>query len=678
MAISIGKLNVLMTLSAGQFLSGVKGVASAASGLGASIKGMAGALAALNPLKSLVGKLALATGAIVGFRSAFDALKQSISSAAEFEQIGIAFEVMLGSAEQAKKTLGEIKDFAIKTPFESEELIKASRVLLAFGTGVDDLMASLKLLGDISAGTQKPIAELAVIFGQIRGTGRLMGQDTLQLVNAGIPIYRELSKVIGKEVTPAMIEAGQINFGHVVAAFNNMTSKGGSFFNLMDRQSTTLAGRWSTLKDNIAFALREIGRTLAEELDLTRWVESLSLFAESFQTQFIPALREGIAFAKEFKDTVASWLSVFDGVTAHPMWITLKVLLKDAVRQAKIAALTLAVLLRVPAGALAVPPVPEIPEIQPAQKRLDAQAEANKAMLAQAAKLNESLQTQIGKFGMSSAESAIYEFQLKAATAAIKGAASASNQQAQSLQAATTAQAQQSQTAAAHLRILQLIPQMATASGSAYAHMADELQSLQQALQSGTSAQLGQAQATALQLRAMEQIPKMTTLSGNLFEDYAQKLQALRQSMRAGIIDRVGGERVKIKLDVEMDDKIADKLKSMFDATRTPLEMFRAQMGEALQMANLFPNMPSLLPRVSAEAFRKLEDAVGTREIKLPPALEKGSKETSKVIVQAMAQGRDTERDRVERALMAGNAIQKRIEESNAKIADALVNVRQM
>lgn len=190
--------------------------------------------------------------------------KSSLSLAAEFEQTTVAFETMTGSAQVAAKLLGEITQFAAKTPFQQNEIENAAKQLLAFGFSTDEVIGQLKSLGDVSAGTGKPLGELAFIFGQVRSQGRAMTQDLNQFASAGIPIFDELGKILGVSAGEVrkFAEKGKISFDLVQTAFANLSGEGGRFFDLMDKQSQTTLGKFSTFKDSVEILGREFGQKL--------------------------------------------------------------------------------------------------------------------------------------------------------------------------------------------------------------------------------------------------------------------------------------------------------------------------------------------------------------------------------------------------------------------------------
>ena len=176
------------------------------------------------------------------------------------EQLNIAFTTFLGSAEKAKKLMAELTKFSIITPFTPDQVNRAAKTLLAFGTQAKDIIPTLKMLGDVSSGTGKDLAEMAVIFGQIQSTGRLMGQDLLQLINAGFNPLQIISEKTGKSVRVLKeeMEKGLISFDMVKQAFKDATSEGGLFFNLMEKQSQTVGGKLSTISGNLDEVMKAV------------------------------------------------------------------------------------------------------------------------------------------------------------------------------------------------------------------------------------------------------------------------------------------------------------------------------------------------------------------------------------------------------------------------------------
>lgn len=194
----------------------------------------------------------------------------AIKTAAEFEQLEVAFTVMLGSAEKAKQLIEDIKAFSAATPFQFSDIQEATKILIAFGSTQEEVFGEMQGLGDIAAGTGAPLKELALLYGKARASQTLYTMDLMELANRGVPIFTELAKIYG--VTEAqvkkMAENGQLHFTDLQKVIQNLTGEGGRFAGLMEAQSKTLSGLFSTLKDNIELALGDIGAAIIDTFDL--------------------------------------------------------------------------------------------------------------------------------------------------------------------------------------------------------------------------------------------------------------------------------------------------------------------------------------------------------------------------------------------------------------------------
>lgn len=180
------------------------------------------------------------------------------------QQAQISFTTMLGDAEKAKKLLSDLSDFAKKTPFELQGIRESATQLLAMWVSAEDMIDTLKALGDVSAGLNVPLERLALNYGQVLTQWKLTGKELKDFTTAGVPLLDELAKNLWKTKTQIqdMVSKGQIGASDMVQAFQSMTSEGGRFADLMEQQSETLAGQWSNLKDNLA----GIGETIGLEV----------------------------------------------------------------------------------------------------------------------------------------------------------------------------------------------------------------------------------------------------------------------------------------------------------------------------------------------------------------------------------------------------------------------------
>lgn len=191
-----------------------------------------------------------AVSAISGATSVIAAF--GIRTAASLEQAQISFKTMLGSAIDAKQTIAGLVDFAARTPFELPGIIDAARGLILFGERGDEMMRTLRMLGNASAATGADFAELALIYNQIRGAGKLLQQDFRQLAIRGVLSQQDLAdhfKVSIAEIEE-MRRAGKISFADIRDIMFKLSEDGGRFGRMMEQQAQTLSGVWSTMRDD--------------------------------------------------------------------------------------------------------------------------------------------------------------------------------------------------------------------------------------------------------------------------------------------------------------------------------------------------------------------------------------------------------------------------------------------
>jgi tape measure domain-containing protein len=190
--------------------------------------------------------------AMAGGAAAVGVGMKSVTAAANFEQTKVAFATLIGDAPKAEETLARLRELGAETPFEFPELADAGRKLIAFGESADSVPDTLRRIGDISAGVQAPINEIAELCGKARVQGRLFGEDINQLTGRGIPIIQELAKQFGVSDSQVkkLVETGKVGFPNIERAFIDMTSEGGKFAGMMAAQSTNLItdmGMWAGL-----------------------------------------------------------------------------------------------------------------------------------------------------------------------------------------------------------------------------------------------------------------------------------------------------------------------------------------------------------------------------------------------------------------------------------------------
>lgn len=202
----------------------------------------------------------------------------ALKAAAELETLETSLSVLTGSTIEGKKALKDLSDFTAKTPFQLEQVGKAAKQLLAFGFTTDQVKSNLQILGDVAAGSGNQISEVAQIFGQVSAAGKLTGERFNQLQERAIPIGPAIAKTMGiaESELRDFIKEGAVGFEEFETAFKSLATQGGLFAGAMQKQSETMSGLFSTLKDNVNLAFGELGVAIAETVNLKDLVAQLT------------------------------------------------------------------------------------------------------------------------------------------------------------------------------------------------------------------------------------------------------------------------------------------------------------------------------------------------------------------------------------------------------------------
>ncbi len=209
---------------------------------------------------TLVGKI----GRLVIAYAGFSALKGMVGLAKSAQQDRVAIEAMTGSVERAKTLLDDISEFSTVTPFEPGELRQAARQLLAFSVSADDVLPTLKTMGDLSAGTGRNIGEFINILGKVKDQGKISAETLNEFGLRSVPLTRALAETMGvaSGEVRKLASQGKVGFPEMMKALQHLTSEGELFGGAMERQSKTLAGQLSTLTGNVKILASSIGNIL--------------------------------------------------------------------------------------------------------------------------------------------------------------------------------------------------------------------------------------------------------------------------------------------------------------------------------------------------------------------------------------------------------------------------------
>lgn len=242
-------------------------------------------------LKSALGEETLSASkaavmSIAGVAASLGALGvKAVQAAGNFQQVQAAMTNMLGSAERAKNLLAQLQDFAAKTPFEFNDVAAASQKFLAFGFTAEQIIPTLKAVGDAAAGVglgKEGIDRITLALGQMAAKSKVQSDEMLQLTEAGIPAWQMLADKIGTSVPQAM---DMVSKGAVDAQTGLQALVGGmeeKFGGMMDQQAQTITGTWSNMMDGLSQSAIAVGQQISDALNLPDLFSSLGDSLQQF------------------------------------------------------------------------------------------------------------------------------------------------------------------------------------------------------------------------------------------------------------------------------------------------------------------------------------------------------------------------------------------------------------
>lgn len=247
MAIKVGELYGLLEMRDKAFNDSMDKAHSSFASLGKVGKMTAGLIAGAT---SLVG----AALTKVGF--GYDAL---------MEQSSIAWETLLGGANQAEKMINDLQKLGAKTPFEFEGLDKSAKLLKAMGFKGEEIIPTLRTVGDaVSAvgGNQDMLEGVSRAIGQMKTKGKVSAEEMMQLAEQGIPAWQLMADNMGMSTQELMnmSSQGKIMAKDAIPAL--LKGLGTDFGGAMKKQSTTWNGLISTIFDNMKMLSGEITKPL--------------------------------------------------------------------------------------------------------------------------------------------------------------------------------------------------------------------------------------------------------------------------------------------------------------------------------------------------------------------------------------------------------------------------------
>ena len=206
-------------------------------------------------LKDTIGansiKLDAFTGVVSKVSQAFQSM---VGTSLDFEQQQANLKTLLnGDAEATERLVDQIREYGKATVYSRGGLIEAQKTMMAFGLDADFAFGKLKNIGDIALGDEQHMQSLALAFSQMSSTGKLMGQDFNQMVNAGFNPLEVISQKTGKSLATLKEEMGKgaISADMVAQALEWATEEGGRFYQGAETAAETTAGKIAKMNDTI-------------------------------------------------------------------------------------------------------------------------------------------------------------------------------------------------------------------------------------------------------------------------------------------------------------------------------------------------------------------------------------------------------------------------------------------
>lgn len=310
MAGDLAELRALIDADTGGFMRGMDQVDRRMGQTQQKMSGVGRAGLAMGRVAK-VGALALGGGMLIGGAAV---AKIGLSMSMLKQNAQIAFTTMTGSGAKATKMMADLQKFAATTPFEFRELIPAAQRLMAMGFAAKDVVPILTDVGNAAAGLgigTEGVNRITLALGQMSAKGHVAGGELMQLTEAGVPAIRYLAKAfhVSTSEMSDMVEKGLVPADKGIKAIRD--GMRGDFGGLMEKQSKTLAGAVSNIKD------------------------SFTAIASGLTDLFVPALTKGALrfsgfLAKLQRPLDVSGRKVSVKMAAKIIWEDVEPMLKDA------------------------------------------------------------------------------------------------------------------------------------------------------------------------------------------------------------------------------------------------------------------------------------------------------------------------------------------------------------
>lgn len=236
-------------------------------------------------------------------------LKSAVAVRGEFEMAQRSLGFIIGDIAKSEEIFSKIKEQAVVSPFEVGDLVKQTRQLAAYGIETEKLAETTKRLGDIASGVGVDMGRLILAYGQVKAAQFLRLTEVRQFTEAGVDVLGGLAQYFS-EVEKRAVSVGEVmtritkkmvTFSDVEVVLNRLTSAGGKFYMMQEKQADTIQGTISNLKDRLNIELNDMmsayDGVIKSVLNVTQnLLKGLSVIAPAIAAAFSGAAVSGAVF----------------------------------------------------------------------------------------------------------------------------------------------------------------------------------------------------------------------------------------------------------------------------------------------------------------------------------------------------------------------------------------------
>ncbi len=197
----------------------------------------------------------------VGFYAIKKAMQGVLNTGDQFERLEVQLNAIMGSMAEGEQAMALIKEFTKNTPLELQEVADAFTALKNFG--LDPMDGTLQAIVDQTSklgGGMERLKGISLALGQAWAKQKLQGEEILQLVERGVPVWSLLEKVTGKNTQELqkLSSAGKLGREAIKGLIDEIgkSSAGAAKANmgLLSGLMSNMADRWTEFKDSVADA----------------------------------------------------------------------------------------------------------------------------------------------------------------------------------------------------------------------------------------------------------------------------------------------------------------------------------------------------------------------------------------------------------------------------------------